>query len=273
MSELSPINPHVFIENGHAVTTSLNIAAVFGKQHKNVLQSIDNLECSDEFSRLNFQPRDYVDERGKVQPMIEMTRDGFTFLVMGYTGTKAAQFKEAYIARFNQMERQIAAGISSGLPFWQQKANLGQLYDRARTPFARQTAYEAIEDLHRAHGKPMSPELEQLHRRSLHEEPEIAAHFWDVYEQSGAEAVLNHSSDQALVAIHIKQAIQYLTGQSVSLPARAELMRALVRSRRYAYLCQQTIRSRFQQPGESTVVHCWIFRKPAPAAAAPRRLQ
>ena len=36
-----------------------------------------------------------------------MTKDGFTFLVMGYRGKKAAEFKEAYISAFNKMEKFI----------------------------------------------------------------------------------------------------------------------------------------------------------------------
>jgi len=55
---------------------------------------IRKLECSEEFRRLNFEPSDYIDERGKEQPMYEMTRDGWTFLVLGFTGKKAARFKE-----------------------------------------------------------------------------------------------------------------------------------------------------------------------------------
>ncbi|WP_249411562.1 Rha family transcriptional regulator [Marinomonas sp. A3A] len=39
--------------------------------------------------------------------MYRITRDGFVFLAMGFTGTKAAQFKEAYINALNQMEKQL----------------------------------------------------------------------------------------------------------------------------------------------------------------------
>ena len=39
--------------------------------------------------------------------MYYMTRDGFTFLAMGFTGKVAARFKEAYIEAFNEMERRL----------------------------------------------------------------------------------------------------------------------------------------------------------------------
>ena len=88
-------------------TTSLAVATVFGKLHKNVLQSIREIECSEEFGRLNFKPSSYLNEQGKSQPMVEMTRKGFEFLVLGFTGRKAAQFREAYVERFHKMEAEL----------------------------------------------------------------------------------------------------------------------------------------------------------------------
>jgi phage regulator Rha-like protein len=44
-----------------------------------------------------------LDKQGKTKPMYEITRDGFTFLAMGFTGKRAAEFKEKYIAMFNAM--------------------------------------------------------------------------------------------------------------------------------------------------------------------------
>ena len=76
-------------------TTSRDVAEVFGKEHKNVLRDIETLECSEEFSRLNFEPISDEDSYKQKQKAYKMTRDGFTLLVMGYTGEKAMQFKEA----------------------------------------------------------------------------------------------------------------------------------------------------------------------------------
>lgn len=95
------------VTNGQPTTTSLAIAERFGKQHKNVLQSIENLECSEEFNRLNFQPIARTDERNRLQPMYAVTKDGFVFLAMGFTGKEAAAWKERFIAAFNAMERQL----------------------------------------------------------------------------------------------------------------------------------------------------------------------
>lgn len=87
-----------------ATVTSLDIAATFEKRHDNVLRDIKGIGCSDEFRLLNFEESSYINAQGKKQPMVHMTRDGFTLLVMGYTGELAMKFKEAYIKQFNAME-------------------------------------------------------------------------------------------------------------------------------------------------------------------------
>lgn len=90
-----------------SVVSSLDVAKTFDKEHKNVLRDIRELGCSKEFNRLNFEPISYKDAMNRAQDMYYMTRDGFTLLVMGYTGEKAMRFKEAYIKQFNAMERTL----------------------------------------------------------------------------------------------------------------------------------------------------------------------
>lgn len=98
-------NIHFIINNKGVVTTkSTEIAEIFDKQHKNVMQAIDKIECSEEFTGLNFQPSKYIDSSGKVNKCYNLTKDGFAFLAMGFTGKKAAKFKEIYINEFNRME-------------------------------------------------------------------------------------------------------------------------------------------------------------------------
>jgi Rha family phage regulatory protein len=91
--------------------TALDVAKYFDKQHKNVLQSIKEVDCSEEFSRLNFQPTSYVDQQGKPRPLYHITKDGFIFLTMGFTGQKAAQIKEAYIRAFNRMSANLPSKL------------------------------------------------------------------------------------------------------------------------------------------------------------------
>ncbi|EEX7589173.1 transcriptional regulator [Escherichia coli] len=100
-------HPDVTIENGRAATTSVAVAEFFRKLHKNVIQKIEALECSSEFTELNFKPSEYTDSTGRKLPMYQITKNGFVFLVMGFTGKKAAAFKEAYIAEFDRMEAEL----------------------------------------------------------------------------------------------------------------------------------------------------------------------
>lgn len=106
-SPISTVIPEITISNNRPVTTSVSVANFFGKQHKNVIQRLETLDCSPTFNRLNFQPVEYTDAKGENRPAYQMTKDGFVFLVMGFTGKKAAAFKEAYIAEFNRMEEEI----------------------------------------------------------------------------------------------------------------------------------------------------------------------
>lgn len=91
-------------DRGGDVTTSLLVAEVFGKEHAKVVRDIETLSCSAEFNAANFGVINYTDSRGRIQKAYEITKDGFSFLVMGYTGAKAAQFKEMFIAEFNRRE-------------------------------------------------------------------------------------------------------------------------------------------------------------------------
>ncbi|WP_108510160.1 Rha family transcriptional regulator [Acinetobacter baumannii] len=107
MNAIAHIDDAVFIQNDQVKTSSLKVAELFGKQHKNVIQKIESLECTPEFTSANFSAHVQSVEIGngatRESKYYEMTKDGFIFLVMGFTGAKAAQIKEAYINTFNHM--------------------------------------------------------------------------------------------------------------------------------------------------------------------------
>lgn len=98
----------VSIVAGLPRTTSKLIAEKFGKNHKDILRSIRELECSANFSQRNFTltSEDIAQPKGGVrkEPIYFLTRDGFVFLAMGFTGKKAALWKEKYISAFNRLE-------------------------------------------------------------------------------------------------------------------------------------------------------------------------
>ena len=98
----------IIVHQADIRTTSLKVAEAFGKGHNDVLRKLKSMECSDDFNERNFALVDYRDAKGEKRPCYEMTKDGFMFLVMGFTGKQAAQIKEAYINAFNVMAAQLA---------------------------------------------------------------------------------------------------------------------------------------------------------------------
>ena len=116
-SDLSHINL-VAIENNEVVTSSIKVAEIFGKQHKDVLKAVKSLDISEEFRERNFalSKIDYQNGNIKKQlPMYYITRDGFMFLVMGFTGKMAARWKEAYIKAFNEMEKMLNENVMANV--------------------------------------------------------------------------------------------------------------------------------------------------------------
>ena len=105
-----PVENIVEADDGGMFTTSLIVAQAFEKEHKDVLKAISNLECSEEFSRRNFAHTPYVHpQNGQTYPAYRLTRDGFAFLAMGFTGKRAAVWKEKFLEAFNAMERLLTA--------------------------------------------------------------------------------------------------------------------------------------------------------------------
>ncbi|MDA0107806.1 Rha family transcriptional regulator [Vibrio sp. La 4.2.2] len=89
------------------ITNSLLVAECFNKRHDTILRKISSLECSPKFNAHNFAAVNYHDSKNERRPKYEMTKDGFMFLVMGFTGKRAAVVKEAYINAFNEMAEQF----------------------------------------------------------------------------------------------------------------------------------------------------------------------
>ena len=99
------MNDLVKNNNGELLTTSKIIADVFGKAHRKVIRDINELDCSEGFRATNFGQSSYTSPQNKVLKCFDITRDGMVFLCMGFTGKKAAVWKEKYISAFNEMEK------------------------------------------------------------------------------------------------------------------------------------------------------------------------
>lgn len=115
---LSDPVPSVSLHDGRPATTSREVAHYFRKRHDNVVRDIRSImdNCPEEFTALNFEVSNYLDQTGRSLPMYIIFRDGFTLLAMGYTGPEAMRFKLAYIEAFNRMEAELARRNRPALP-------------------------------------------------------------------------------------------------------------------------------------------------------------
>lgn len=104
------MNELVKVTDGQVVVSSRQIAENFGKHHKDVLDGIRGILNSAEKSAQWFMTDTYKDASGKSNPEYLMNRDGFSLLVMGFTGKKALEWKIKYIEAFNAMESEIKQG-------------------------------------------------------------------------------------------------------------------------------------------------------------------
>lgn len=134
----------IFERKEHAVVSSRTVADRFGKTHSEVLKTIhgenrgekhipgliDGIRSSAKTPDLYFMRSRYDDTYGRSQPEYLCTRDGFSLLVMGFTGEYALKWKLKYIDAFNQMEAFITERKSSE---WLMTRKQGKLIRRAET--------------------------------------------------------------------------------------------------------------------------------------------
>lgn len=112
-----------------AVVSSRTIAEHFEKEHKNVLQAVQNLMAENSAVKSMYYKASY-ETRGRKFPEYLMNRDGFSLLVMGFTGAKALEWKIKYIEAFNRMETNIRERQSSE---WLITRKQGKLIRRSET--------------------------------------------------------------------------------------------------------------------------------------------
>lgn len=103
--------------------TSLQVAEAFGKEHRHVLRDIRETidKCSESFTAPNFGLSEYTDSTGRKLPLYLLSKDGLMMVTMGYTTPEAMRVKEAYIARFNEMDEQLRSA-SPAIPDFQNPA-------------------------------------------------------------------------------------------------------------------------------------------------------
>lgn len=136
MNEL--VSPTVENVNGNLMVSSLNIAKVFEKSHKNILRDIENEISQKHFSRLNFELSKFKDARGKERTEYLLDERFTMFLILGFTGNKAKQFKLAYIDEFIRM-RNLLNNDNKIKELQSEITRLKQLLQQQSIDFTNQT--------------------------------------------------------------------------------------------------------------------------------------
>ncbi|HFZ4927295.1 TPA: Rha family transcriptional regulator [Campylobacter coli] len=106
LAVINGVDVELEVVDNAVYTTSLSVAEVFNKNHKNIIRKINEFP-KDNFTKLNFELSKYIDSTGRILPCYKITRDGFSLLVMGFTGEKAYKWKVEFIKAFNEMEKRL----------------------------------------------------------------------------------------------------------------------------------------------------------------------
>lgn len=263
MNALTQLDDAVFIHDQQVKTNSLKVAELFGKQHKDVLRKIESLDCSPEFTSAHFYAHAQTIQAGAVQresKYYEMTKDGFIFLVMGFTGATAAKIKEAYINTFNQMAAMLH-NVQGNLQHIHVGAAVqlksgGPLYTVSRIHYDQNGFMQDAEVMWHDKAKLCRETIPvaclSLEQKNLIQNKTLGD-FWQSINHYGIDK-LNHSRDSRILALNITQLYQSIEG----LPAKTLLQANLMQSRSpYPIYMQHNHAVSSIITGKT--VKCWIF--------------
>ncbi len=142
-NEIQQINEEfgLFYSEGKVTTTSLKVAEIYGKEHKNVIAKIrEYIELIPDLGRLNFKQSSYINEQNKEQPMFNMDRQGFSMLVNKFTGDKATIFTYKYTMAFERLIELVEMLSEENQEFYQiavsNKCQLERQYEADKVRYA-----------------------------------------------------------------------------------------------------------------------------------------
>ena len=263
MNALTQLDNAVFIQDQQVKTDSLKVAEIFGKQHKDVLRKIESLDCSPEFTSAHFCAHVQTIQAGAVQrdsKYYEMTKDGFIFLVMGFTGAAAAKIKEAYINTFNQMLAILYNNDGSHQQIHEgavvQLKSGGPLYTISKI-FYDQNGYMQNAEVIWHNKTNLCREILPINCLTLESKSliqnKVLDDFWASVHTYGFDK-LNHSRNPSIFALNLMQIYQCMEG----LPPRNQLSAILMHSRN-----PYPTYMHHNHPVHSTItqktVKCWMF--------------
>ena len=268
MNAIAHIDDAVFIQDQQVKTTSLKVAEVFAKQHKDVLRKIESLDCSPEFTSAHFCAHVQTIEIGngatRESKYYEMTKDGFMFLVMGFTGAAAAKIKEAYINTFNQMAAMLynLHGNNECIHIGAvvQLKSGGPIYTVSQIHHDNNGFMQNAEVLWHNKGN-LCRDILPIACLSLETkniiDSKMLNDFWASVNSYGMHK-LNHSRNPNILAFNISQIYQCIDG----LPMKSQLFAILMQSQSPHPVFMQHNKSIHSALFAKTI-KCWIF-KPVP---------
>lgn len=265
MSAIAHIDDAVFIQEHQVKTTSLKVAELFNKQHKDVLRKLESLDCSPEFTSAHFCAHVQTIEIGngatRESKYYEMTKDGFMFLVMGFTGAAAAKIKEAYINTFNQMAAMLynlhGQNESIHVGAVVQLKSGGPIYTVSQIHYDQNGFMQDAEVIW--HNKAtlcrdilpvacLSLETKNIINNKMLND------FWASVNSYGLHR-LNHSRNPNILALNISQIYQCIEG----LPLKPQLFAILMQSQSPNPVFMQHNKS-IHSTLLAKTIKCWLFK-------------
>lgn len=243
----------VNVINNQVMTTSHKVAEAFNKNHRDVLRKISNLDCSAEFASAHFCAHEEIIQAGAVQrasKYYEMTKDGFMFLVMGFTGKEAARVKESYINVFNQMADLLVQQQQINL-----QPNLVDLAERMTIPeMARLTQMDRMTIT-----QFLAQNYQLKAQHSLSEDVmQTLQQFWLAVKIISGIVQVNHSNIENEIALNLKHLYRVASQLKHKLPPKQFMFKILRLSVNPLFIKIQTIHrsSIFHKPTK-----VWRFKQ------------
>lgn len=203
------MNDLVEVRKNQVVTSSRQVAEVFDKLHKDVLEAIRGILAA-ENSAAKFFCKTTFKNRGKDYPEYLMNRDGFSLLVMGFTGKKALEWKIKYIEAFNAMEKALREKSAPALP-----ENPDRRYTFRGLPVMTSMQLESL--LHVVHA-------ELLRRVKLHRLPYFLLQGKMLVQFKEENRICDHRASS--MAIYAQDAVYRLAQMCGRLPAVRNILDA-----------------------------------------------
>jgi len=139
---------NVYISQNHSIyTTSLDVADVFGKMHKNVLRDIEKIMDENMCFQPMFHPDVYLDGMNRQQKMYCITKMGLARLIFSYNRTdeNIRKAQDSYMFAMEAIEQRLRALLNKPVVVQQVGPAIGTKEYFAQALIAAQQVMDAQE--------------------------------------------------------------------------------------------------------------------------------